>query len=77
MYDMCINRAKGTSLHTMEVIKAEIVYMHNAQPAQGGEAKRGECIYMYKRVIRAAEYVYCINCISGSMRGGLVGVRLE
>ena len=25
VYDMCINRAKGTSLYTMEVIKTECV----------------------------------------------------
>ena len=57
---MCINRAKGTSLHTMEVVKTECIcrgkcIMYMQSQAQRGEVIRGKCIY--KRVIRAAECV--------------------
>ena len=42
------------------------------------QAERGKSlgvsVYMYKRVIRAAAYVYCILC-KKSMRERLVGVR--
>ena len=35
--------------------------MHNAQPGtEGGSHKGRVSVCMYKRVIRAAKYVYCI-----------------